>query len=151
VKIDAECHLRINEVTPCGCLVTAMVRTDTAVPIYLEAHAVFKAETPVGSVETDQVLTHYAINLRIAGQPAADVIPTNSSVELWVPTKAPNTACELPPPTYGYMLLRHLVDGIKAMPWQPCAEHEAPDDNRRPGDIFTVIASAEPGTRPEWN
>lgn len=140
MNIDAECHLRINEVTECGCLVTAMVRTDTAVPVKLKATAMYD-ERPA--------LTHYAVDLTIGGKPVAGVIPYNSSVELWVPVKTTDDGCAVPAPGYGYMLLRHLVDGVKAIPWQPCAEHH-PRPDRRPGDMIQVIASAEPGIRPYW-
>lgn len=148
MKLDAECHLRINEVTDCGCLVTAMVRTDTAVPVKLDAHPVFQTLTD-GLGDPYESLKHYAVNLTIGGEPATDIVPYNSSVELWPPVKSTDDGCAVPAPTYGYVLLRHLVEGVKAMPWQPCPEHESRPD-RRPGDIIQVIASAEPGIRPYW-
>lgn len=148
MNIDAECHLRINEVTPCGCVVTAMVRTDTAVPVHLEADPVFETRID-GLGDSYQWLAHYAVDLRIGDKAAADVVPYNSTVELWAPTQTDNTACELPAPSYAYLVLRHLVDGVKAMPWQPCPEHAAPDD-RRPGDILAVVSASAPGIRPEY-
>jgi hypothetical protein len=148
MNIEADCHLRINEVTDCGCVVTAIVRTDTAVPVRLDAHPVFETLTDrLG--DPYESLAHYAVDLRIGDKAAADVVPANSSVELWVPQHTDNTACELPAPGYAYLVLRHLVDGVKAMPWQPCPEHEAPDD-RRPGDILAVISADAPGIRPEY-
>lgn len=155
MNVDAECHLRINEVTQCGCLVTAMVRTDTAVPVRLKTKPVF--ETPeqllgrAGLPETymPDVLTHFAVDLTIGGKPAADIVPYHCGVELWVPVKTTDDGCAVPPPGYGYMLLRHLVDGVKAIPWERCPEHE-PRPDRRPGDAIQFIGSAEPGIRPYW-
>lgn len=149
MKIDTECHLRINEVTDCGCIVLAIVRTDTAVPVRLDAHPVIEKASDGIGLPYDS-LTHYDVHLRIAGKPAADVVPRNSSVELWVPVAQDNTTGELPAPNYGYLLLRHLVDGVKAMPWHPCPEHQTNDDTRRAGDILSVIGNAQPGERPEW-
>jgi len=148
MNIDAECHLRINEVTDCGCVRLAVVRTDTAVPVRLKADAVFETRID-GLGDPFQWLAHYAVDLSIGDKAAADVVPRNSSVELWVPVKTTDDGCAVPPPGYGYMLLRHLVDGVKAIPWQPCPEHEARPD-RRPGDIIQLIGSAEPGIRPHW-
>lgn len=145
MKITADCHLRINEVTHCGCVIVAMVRTDTAVPVTLEGHPVFESRNDNFGESYDYV-THYAIDLTIGGKPAAGLIPANSSVELWVPTTPGNTACELPGPSHGYVLLRHLVDGVKAMPWQRCPEHGNPDNTNV---MIHVVASAEPGERPE--
>lgn len=155
MNIDADCHLRINEVTECGCVVVARVRTDTAVPVRLKAQAVVEQPEPLRGVAglpdiyPPAELKHYAIDLRIGNKAAADVVPRNSSVELWVPVKTTDDGCAVPPPGYSYMLLRHLVDGVKAIPWQPCPEHEARPD-RRPGDMIQVIGSAEPGIRPYW-
>jgi hypothetical protein len=155
MNIDAECHLRINEVTDCGCVVTAIVRTDSAVPVHLRTHPVVEELPPLLGVAglpdfyPPPRLTHYAVDLRIGDKAAADVVPANSSVELWAPTKTDNTACELPTPSYAYLVLRHLVDGVKAMPWQPCPEHAVPED-RRPGDILTVTSATAIGIRPEY-
>lgn len=148
MNIDAECHLRINEVTECGCLVTAMVRTDTAVPVRLKTEPVFAPDAD-GIALPHNELIHYAVNLTIGGKPADEIVPYNSSVELWVPVKTTDDGCAVPPPGYAYMLIRHLVEGVKAIPWQPCPEHEARPD-RRPGDMIQLIGSAEPGIRPYW-
>lgn len=155
MNLDTECHLRINEVTDCGCLVTAMVRTDTAVPVRLKTHPVVEHPAPLLGVAglpdfyPPAKLTHYAVDLRIGVKAAADVVPHNSSVELWVPVKTTDDGCAVPPPGYAYMLIRHLVDGVKAIPWEPCPEHEARPD-RQAGDMIQLIGSAEPGIRPYW-
>lgn len=155
MNLDAECHLRINEITECGCLVTAMVRTDTAVPVKLKAHPVVEHPPPLlGAAGLPDyypppVLLHYAVDLTIGGKPAADIVPYNSSVELWPPVKTTDDGCAVPAPTHGYVLLRHLVEGVKAIPWERCPEHE-PRPDRQPGDMIQLIASAEPGIRPYW-
>lgn len=147
MNIEADCHLRINEVTDCGCLVTAMVRTDTAVPVRFDAHPVFETLTD-GLGDPYESLVHYAVNLRIGDKDAADVVPRNSSVELWVPQRADNTACELPTPAYAYLVLRHLVDGVKAIPWEPCPVHAKPD--RDAGIILTAVSAEATVSRPEY-
>lgn len=155
MNIDADCHLRINEVTDCGCVVVARVRTDTAVPVRLKAQAVVEQPEPLRGVAglpdiyPPAELKHYAIDLRIGDKAAADVVPRNSSVELWVPHKSDNAACELPAPSYAYLLLRHVVDGVKAMPWEPCPEHATPDI-RREANILTVVSAEAPQVRPEY-
>lgn len=148
MNIDADCHLRINEVTECGCVVTAIVRTDTSVPVHLDAHPVIATLTDKLGDPYESV-THYAVNLRIGDNAAADAIPRNSSVELWVPQPTDNTGSDLTTPAHAYLLLRHLVNGVKAIPWQPCPDHEAHDD-RKVGDILTAVSVEAPVIRPEY-
>lgn len=155
MNLDAECHLRITETTDCGCAPVGMARTDSTVPIKLTGRPVYgdRPLPPPNQDINEPALLRYDIDLRINGTPAVDVpIPAHCMVELWVPVTTDNQPADVVP-SHGYVVLRHLIDGVQAVAWDWCTDHAPPADNRRPGDIMTMIAPGpvEPGTRPEWN
>lgn len=155
MNLDAECHLRITETTDCGCVPVGMARTDSTVPIKLTGAPVYgeRPAPPPNEHITQKYLRAYDIDLRINGTPAVDVpVPAHCMVELWVPVATDDQPADVVP-SHGYVVLRHLIDGVQAVAWDWCTQHAPPADNRRPGDIMTMIAPGpvEPGTRPEWN